>query len=134
MFITKCGMNIFFPEKERSTTVTAVWQLHWHSECVNDYYYGERNERRYKILSSVRQMWKWYDHHVMSIENPVGNSDVFFVPHSWHVDHIIFTFVSPRLTFTIFHFGDIDIADPSSMQDACQIWTQYMALLSMSSP
>ena len=28
---------------------------------------------------------------------------------------------------------DLDIADPSSMQDACQIWTYYMALLSMSS-
>ena len=40
--------------------------------------------------------------------------------------------------FAIFHSFttqyDLDIADPSSMQDACQLWTQYMALLSTSSP
>ena len=70
--------------------------------------------------------------------NPVGDSDFSFVPCSWHADHFIFTFVSPSLKFTIVHsfttHCNIDIADPSSMQDVCQIWTQYMALLSMSSP
>ena len=29
---------------------------------------------------------------------------------------------------------DMDIVDPSRIQDACQIWTGYMASLSMSSP
>ena len=42
-----------------------------------------------------------------------------------HTTRIIFTFVSPSLTFTIFHFFitqcDIDIADPRSMQDERQI-------------
>ena len=54
------------------------------------------------------------------------------VPRSWHADHFIFTFFSPNLKFTIFYsfttHCDIDIADPSGMQDACQIYKKmYMA-------
>ena len=45
---------------------------------------------------------------------------------------------SPSLKFTTFHSFtlqyDLDIADPSSMQDADQLWTYYLASLSMSSP
>ena len=48
------------------------------------------------------------------------------------------TFLLPSQKITIFHslttLCDIDIADPSSMQEACQIWTLYIASLSMSSP
>ena len=40
----------------------------------------------------------------------------------------IFTFVSPTIKFTIFYsfttHCDIDIADPSGMQDACQIYVK----------
>ena len=35
--------------------------------------------------------------------NPVGDSDFFFVPRSWHADHFVFTFVSPSWKITIFH-------------------------------
>ena len=52
-----------------------------------------------------------------------------FVPRSWHTVYFIFTFVLPSLKFTIYHSFtmqyDLDIADPSSMHDTCQIWTWY---------
>ena len=70
--------------------------------------------------------------------NPIGDSEFFFVPRSWHADCFIFTFVSLSLKFSISHSFiiqyDPDIADPSSMQDACQIWTYHIASLSISSP
>ena len=54
---------------------------------------------------------------------------------SWHADYFIFTFVSPSLKFTIFHSFtvqyDLDIADSSCMQDACQIWTYYIYIYSL---
>ncbi len=57
---------------------------------------------------------------------PVEDSDFFFVPRSCHVEWF-FYYLSPSLKFTIFiilyTFDDFDIADPSSMQDACHIWT-----------
>ena len=49
-----------------------------------------------------------------------------FVPRSWHADYFIFTFVSPSFKCTVFHSFtiqyDLDIADPSSMQYAYQLW------------
>ena len=55
--------------------------------------------------------------------NPVGGLRFFFAPRSWHVEKIISHFISPSLKFTIFLYhthDDFDIADPRSMQDACQ--------------
>ena len=73
----------------------------------------ERNSRAFFEESATRK-------------NPIGDSYFFgFVPRSCHADYFISTFVSPSLKLTIFRSFttqyESDIADPSSMQDACQI-------------
>ena len=54
---------------------------------------------------------------------PIGDSDFFFVPRSQEVEYPIFLISSPSLKSTIFLYlspiGHCNIADPSSMQDAC---------------
>ena len=54
---------------------------------------------------------------------PVGDSDFSFVPRSRHAEYSIFSYFFSSLKFTIFLYlspiGHFDIADPSSMQDAC---------------
>ena len=48
-----------------------------------------------------------------------------------HVDYFIFITLSPSLKVTITYFiiiyhDDVDIAVPSSMQNACHTWTQVL--------
>ena len=76
-----------------------------------------------------RKVGGWLKHRIrvlLFVTNPVEDSDFLFVPRSWHADYFIFTFVSPSLKFTVFHSFtiqyDLDIADPSSMQYAYQLW------------
>ena len=47
----------------------------------------------------------------------------------WHVDHIISHFFTELKIYTHDHFN---IADPSSMQGACNTQTLYMAQLTTS--
>ena len=81
-------------------------------------------------MSLDRKVGGWLKHRIRVLSfvtNPVGDLNFLFVPRSWYADYFIFTFVSPSLKFTIFHSFtiqyDLDIADPSSMLDACQLWT-----------
>ena len=55
---------------------------------------------------------------------PIQYSDFFLVPHSCHVDQFTFHIWLPSLKFTYHTHDEFDSGDPSSMQDACHIWTQ----------
>ena len=59
--------------------------------------------------------------------NPVGDSDFFFVPRSWHADHFIFTFVSPSLKFNNLSIFLHDWRHQSNIAKFFQIWSTTKA-------
>ena len=59
--------------------------------------------------------------------NPVGDSDLFFVPRSWHADHFIVTFVSPSLKFNNLSIFLHDWRHQSNIAKFFQIWSTTKA-------
>ena len=59
----------------------------------------------------------------VSVLNPVGDSEFFFVPHSWHADyfHLHILFCLPSLTFTIFHSFTIKLSNFEIMVKSLQL-------------